>query len=110
MVFQGGRENKLTVAMEDGPAAKWQSRLGQPVTLGLRPEHIGEAGGGPVAAEVERVEAAGAENFVYCASHGLPFVMRAPSNRAAKNGDSLKLRFDMTQAHLFDPATGLALA
>jgi multiple sugar transport system ATP-binding protein len=108
--FQGGQENKLAVAVEGGLAPALQARLGQPVTLGLRPEHIGEAGGGPVAAAVERVEAAGAENFIYCSSQGLPFVMRAPSARAAKNGDTLALRFDMSQAHFFDPATGETLA
>jgi multiple sugar transport system ATP-binding protein len=110
VVFQGGHENKLAVTVEGGLAPAWQDRLGQPVTLGLRPEHIGEAGGGPVAAVVERVEAAGAENFIYCSSHGLPFVMRAPPARAAKTGDSLALRFDMTQAHFFDPATGATLS
>jgi multiple sugar transport system ATP-binding protein len=110
VVFQAGRDHQLAVALAGGLAPAWQARVGHAVTLGLRPEHIGEAGGGPVAAAVERVEAAGAENFVYCSSHGLPFVMRAPSTRAAQSGDSLALRFDMAQAHFFDPASGVALA
>jgi multiple sugar transport system ATP-binding protein len=110
LVFQGGDENKLAVPLEAGCAPTLPARLGQPVTLGLRPEHIGEAGGGPVAAVVERVEAAGAENFVYCTSYGTPFVMRAPPSRAAQSGDALTLRFDMAQAHFFDPATGQSLA
>jgi multiple sugar transport system ATP-binding protein len=109
VVFLGGRDNQLAAAVEGGPAAALQERLGQPVTLGLRPEHIGEAGGGPVAAVVERVEAAGAENFVYCSSHGLPLVMRAPPARAPGRGDTLALRFDMAQARFFDPASGAAL-
>jgi multiple sugar transport system ATP-binding protein len=108
VVFQGGY--KLAVPVEGGLAPAMADRLGQAVTLGLRPEHIGEAGGGPVAAVVERVEAAGAENFVYCSSCGVPFVMRAPAARAAKSGDALALRFDMAQAHFFEPATGQSLA
>jgi len=110
MVFQGGNENKLAIPVVGECAPTLPAHLGQAVTLGLRPEHIGEAGGAPVAAVVERVEAAGAENFVYCSSCGVPFVMRAPSARAAKSGDALSLRFDMTQAHFFDPATGQVLA
>jgi ABC-type sugar transport system ATPase subunit len=86
-----------------------QARAGQALTLGLRPEHIGEAAGAPVAALLDRVEAAGAENFLYCSTHGLPFVMRAPPARAAKSGDTLKLRFNMAQAHFFNPSTGQAL-
>jgi multiple sugar transport system ATP-binding protein len=108
LVFQGGHENKLAVALAGGMSSAWEARLGQPVTLGLRPEHIGETDGGPVAV-VERVEAAGAENFVYCSSHGLPLVMRVPPARSAQRGDLLTLRFDMTQAHFFDPVSGEAL-
>ena len=110
IVFQGGTENKLVVPMESGLAPALRARLGQSVTLGLRPEHIGEADGGRVSAAVERVEAAGAETFVYCSSGGSPFVIRAPAARAAKSGDCLTLRFDMAQAHFFDPATGQALS
>jgi ABC-type sugar transport system ATPase subunit len=55
------------------------------------------------------VEAAGAENFLYCSSHGVPLVMRVPAARTAKSGDGLALRFDMGEAHFFDPTTGLAL-
>jgi len=106
VIFQGGNENKLAIPLEDEFAAAMQSRLGQPVTLGLRPEHIGEAPSGRVPAVVERMEAAGAENFVYCASDGVPFVMRSPAARAPRSGDALTLRFDMAQAHFFDPTTG----
>ncbi len=108
MVFQGGNDNKLTVPVMAALGPSLQARLGQPVILGLRPEHIGEADGAPVPAVVERVEATGAENFIYCSSSGAPLVMRAPAARAARNGDSLALRFDMSQAHFFDPATGRA--
>jgi multiple sugar transport system ATP-binding protein len=109
VVFQGGNENKLAVPLQSGWAQTLPDRIGQPVTLGLRPEHIGEVGGGQVEAVVERVEAAGAENFFYCSSQGVTFVMRAPAARAARIGDGLALRFDMGEAHFFDSTTGLAL-
>jgi multiple sugar transport system ATP-binding protein len=110
MAFRGGNENKLTVRVEDGSASALQDRLGQRVTLGLRPEHIGEMDGGSLAAVVERVEAAGAESFIYCSTCGVPLVMRAPASHAAKSGEALSLRFEMAQAHFFDPTTGQTLA
>jgi multiple sugar transport system ATP-binding protein len=110
LVFRAGHDNGLAVPLEGVLAQTLQARAGQAVTLGLRPEHIGQDGGGRVAATVERVEAAGAENFVYCSSHGLSLVMRAPAARAAQSRDGLALRFEMEQAHFFDPATGAALA
>jgi multiple sugar transport system ATP-binding protein len=108
-VFQGGNENRLAVPLQGEWAQTLQERIGQPVTLGVRPEHIGEGGGAPVAAVIERVEAAGAENYFYCSSHGVPLVMRAPAARAARRGEGLTLRFDMSEAHFFDPVTGRAL-
>jgi multiple sugar transport system ATP-binding protein len=109
LVFRGAGESGWAVRLNGARAQTWQARAGQSVTLGLRPEHIGEAGGGPIAAVVERVEAAGAENFFYCSSHGAAFVMRAPAARAARSGDALSFRFDMSEAHFFDPNTGQAL-
>jgi len=110
LVFRAGNENGLVLPLEGAMAQTWPARAGQAVTLGLRPEDIGEAAGAPVTAVLERVEAAGAENFLYCSSHGLPFVARAPAARAVRSGDGLALRFDMAQAHFFDPATGQTLA
>jgi multiple sugar transport system ATP-binding protein len=55
------------------------------------------------------VEAAGAENFVYCSNGGVPLVMRTPAASAIRSGDALALRFDMAQAHFFDTATGQSL-
>ncbi len=110
IVFQCGNENKLAIPTDAAIAPALSARLGQSVTLGLRPEHIGEAGNGAVPAVIERIEAAGAENIVYCSSHGLSFVMRAPPGQPAQTGDPLPLRFDMARAHFFDPATGQTLA
>ena len=35
--------------------------------------------------------------------------MRAPAARAGRSGEGLALRFDMAQAHFFDPDSGQAL-
>jgi multiple sugar transport system ATP-binding protein len=109
VVFEGGSEKKLSVALPDGSAQSLKSDVGRPVTMGLRPEHIEEADGGQVQAMVERVEVGGAENFFYCSSQGATFVMKAPASRAAKTGEGLALRFEMGEAHFFDSTTGLAI-
>jgi multiple sugar transport system ATP-binding protein len=109
VIFQGGSDNKLTIPLQGGWAETVHGRMGQPVTLGLRPEHISEEADGKVQAVAERVESAGAENFIYCSSHGGLFVMRAPATRTASSGDALALRFNMGEARFFDPITGQAL-
>jgi multiple sugar transport system ATP-binding protein len=109
VAFQGGSENKFSVALPDGSAQMMKNHVGQTITLGMRPEHIAEEGGGQVQAVVERAEVGGAENFFYCSSQGATFVMRTPASRTAKTGDSLVLRFDMDEAHFFDVTTGLTL-
>ena len=109
VIFQAGSGNNLAVPLQGEFAQTLQDRIGQPVTLGLRPEHIAEAGGGGVEAVVERMEAAGAENFLYCSTHGSTFVMRAPATRTAVSGDGMALRFDMSEAHFFDTTTGRSL-
>ena len=73
--FSRRNENGIALPLEGVLAQPLPARAGQAVTLGLRPEHIGEAAGGQVAAAVERVEAAGAENFFYCSGCGVPFVI-----------------------------------
>jgi multiple sugar transport system ATP-binding protein len=78
------------------------------VVLGMRPEHISE--GGDIPALVERVEATGVENLIYCSYNGAGIVLRLPGDRSVKSGETLRLRFGMEHARFFDPQTGGALA
>jgi multiple sugar transport system ATP-binding protein len=106
MVFLGGNENKLTIPLDAAIASALSARVGQAITLGLRPEQIGVDRNGPLAAVVERVEAAGAENFVYCSTQGVPLVLRTAPASVAKSGDAVSLRFDTSEARFFDTTTG----
>jgi multiple sugar transport system ATP-binding protein len=111
VIFQAGNAGKISVPLNATLAQTLQDRIGQSLTLGLRPENISEGNGaGHVPAAVERVEVAGVENFIYCASDGAPFVMRASATRMVKSGEPMALHFDMTEAHFFDPSTGRALS
>jgi multiple sugar transport system ATP-binding protein len=109
VVFQSGNENKLTVPVSAASAPKLQERIGQSITLGLRPEDIGQSDGSQVQVVVERIEATGVENFVYCSGQGTSLVMRVPATPTVRKGDAVALRFDMEKSHFFDSATGQAL-
>jgi multiple sugar transport system ATP-binding protein len=107
LVFQAGFGFEAPL---DGARAKaLQDRVKRRVTLGLRPEDIAEDSNCGVPALVERVEATGLENIIYCSCDGASFVSRFPAGRAARPGDRLSLRFDMERAHFFDPDTGAAI-
>jgi multiple sugar transport system ATP-binding protein len=105
VVFRGGFEAEVDASR----AESWASGVERRVTLGLRPEHIVEVENRGVPAVVERVEASGVENLVYCSCNGAAFVSRLPAARNPKSGDRLMLEFNMERAHFFDPETGAAL-
>jgi multiple sugar transport system ATP-binding protein len=110
LVFRAGTPPGLSVPLGPAMSAAWQTRVDQPVTLGLRPEHIAEAPNGDgISATLERVEPGGAENLLYLSSGGLPLVWRSAADRPAREVENVALRFDMQHARFFDPATGCAL-
>ena len=88
------------------------------VRFGLRPEHIGLSAQGqssPVPATLRFAEHMGNEVFVHAEIGGLPVTARVPAAEAPElnaqpRGTPLTLHLQMDAAHLFDPATGAALA
>jgi multiple sugar transport system ATP-binding protein len=88
-----------------GPAA---ARLGR-VIVGMRPDALELAGDG-IAARVEVVEDVGAEAYALC-SADLPngegrLIARVDARRPPGQGESVRLRPQAREAHVFDPATG----
>jgi oligogalacturonide transport system ATP-binding protein len=91
-----------------------------PVRFGLRPEHVGLASHGAadahaVPATLRFAEHMGNEVFVHADIGALPVTARvpaaeAPSLNSQPRGSALTLYLQMGSAHLFDPATGAALA
>ncbi len=105
LAFQVGFEARLG----DVRARALQRFVNRRVTLGLRPEDIIEGANLGIPALVERVEATGVENIIYCSCNGASFVSRLPAARTPRRGDTLAFRFDMERAHFFDSQTGAAL-
>jgi ABC-type sugar transport system ATPase subunit len=103
-----------------GPATELVAgRLGEPIVVGIRPEHAGPAGGvrghgGGVQVEVElpvaSVEWRGRDQLVVCpVEQAGNVVARAPNHLRLRPGDRLRLVFDMSRLSLFDPVTGAAV-
>jgi multiple sugar transport system ATP-binding protein len=87
--------------------------VGQPIALGLRPEHFtwsdnGNATGG-LEATVEVVEHLGAETYVHLSRGSQRFIARAPVDAEFGVGRKVLVQVELTRAHFFDPLTGLAL-
>lgn len=77
---------------------------GQAVTLGIRPEHVGE---GDLEAEVALVEDLGASLLVHARlAGGAAMALHRPAELAPARGAALRLGFDTARLHLFDTASG----
>jgi multiple sugar transport system ATP-binding protein len=100
----------VAVSVGDGttltaPVARDGASPGQKVTLGLRPEHLIEGGGG--AAEVKgrviAVEHLGGETYLYLERAAAdPLVIRADGNSRTRVGDLLPVGVPASACYLFD--------
>ena len=83
---------------------------GQPVALGVRPEHIGmnSGEGWPVSQDVriEVVEPMGSDTLVWTSFGSQPVSIRVTSERAPDVKDEVTIGFDPLRASIFDAASG----
>lgn len=86
--------------------------VGKDVILGIRPENLHDdemflsmASDGIVDVKVEVTELMGAETFLYLDLAGQQLTARVDPRSTAKEGDILKIAFDVNKIHLFDKET-----
>ena len=121
---QSSRHSPSAVRPRDGDpmrvpiAGEWAAALepyaGQPVTLGVRPEHVvllrqpatGDCG---IAASIDVVEHFGAESHVYLSIGGRTFLARVPAGCEPRAGESVSVSFSAEHLHFFDEASGRSL-
>ncbi len=115
-VEENGAGAPLAVALDDALAGKSGAFLGKPVVLGVRPEAIRDsmtlASPDPLrTAEVvvEVSEPMGSETLLYLNTGASPFVARVSPTDRFEPGQRIRVTFDLGRAHLFDPASGLAM-
>ena len=96
------------------PVAQSLSRLPpQRVRLGVRPIDIAITqsadGASMVSSEVLVVEPSERTLVVTLRSDGIDFKLKTSTGRNIRPGDQVRVRFDLTKLHVFDPATGRTL-
>jgi ABC-type sugar transport system ATPase subunit len=105
--FPGGG----TLEAPDAARARFAALAGRRAMLGLRPEHIGPAGGEGVAAqgEVLIVEPLGSDTLALIRIGEAEITGRFPPDTPLSPGKVLPLALRLERAHLFDPKTGRAM-
>jgi multiple sugar transport system ATP-binding protein len=103
----------LTLPMPPARAAQYQShRQNGKLLLGLRPEHITEAGNHlepgevPFEAKLDVTEPMGMETLVYFPVNGTQVCGRVNPNAGARDGAPLRLAANLNNMHLIDEASG----
>ncbi|MFL6661930.1 MAG: ABC transporter ATP-binding protein [Rhizobacter sp.] len=81
---------------------------GQPVIMGMRPEHLALAESG-IPSRVVVVEPTGADTFVACRHEGADFSVVFRERHDFAPGTTIHLQPDLQRAHLFDANTGQRL-
>jgi multiple sugar transport system ATP-binding protein len=102
--------NRVAAKLKDGSTVLSNTSLngakpGDGFTLGVRPEHLIEGGGGDSAirGRVITVERLGAESFTYIdVGHGEPLVVKATGTSQAKSGDAIEVGVPAGACYLFD--------
>jgi len=102
--------NKLALA----PLPDLEARIGQEVTLGIRPEYVtpvSKDAKNQVGLELDLVETLGSEALLHATLMGEPFVIKAETQGKMKNlKDVTGFTIAPNMIRVFDGETGMALA
>ncbi|RYH03519.1 sn-glycerol-3-phosphate ABC transporter ATP-binding protein UgpC [Salipiger sp. IMCC34102] len=115
MNFLSGRIEDAALRLDSGetlslPATGFDLSEGRAVTLGVRPNHLDIAEGGPLPLTVSSVEQLGGESYVYGAlSDGTDLTLHLSGQVGAEVGETLHIAPRGDEIHLFDSDTGLSL-
>ncbi|WP_341674750.1 sn-glycerol-3-phosphate ABC transporter ATP-binding protein UgpC [Niveibacterium sp. SC-1] len=78
-------------------------KVGEPVTVGIRPEHFGPDGDGVFQVSIDMLEHLGGSTFAYARSAaGASLVLEARGGRGLRQGQPLDARFDTRRTLLFN--------
>jgi multiple sugar transport system ATP-binding protein len=124
MNFMNGRlEDKLFIindniklAVPEGRMQLLKEYIGKEVMLGIRPEDIHDelifiesSPGSTIEANIEVAELMGAEIYLHSSIAEQKFIARIDARTDVKNGEKIKLGFDMNKVHFFDIETEQAI-
>ena len=75
--------------------------VGDPVTLGIRPDHLHVAETGLLRGRIELIEQLGENHLLYINSDGVRLTARESGDAKYRMGDDVTLDFSGAQSHLF---------
>jgi multiple sugar transport system ATP-binding protein len=110
LFFEGA--GRLHLPLSPAQRATLAPHSDKPITLGLRPEHIGsaaaeqKAGTSRLEATVDVIEPMGSESYIYYRLADITFISRVESHHTVKVGETAAPAVLMDKAHFFDPGTG----
>ena len=86
------------------------ARIGQPLIMGIRPEHLTESPGTPhMDMTVENIETLGSHKLLIGTMAGAPFTAQVSPGYSAVDGQTAGITPDPQHLHLFDATTKLSL-
>ena len=110
-VSQATGADRIELTARLGEIAR--AHLGKPLVLGVRPEHFSACEADDpqaIHAKVEVGEPLGAESFIHLsAANGDKLVVRLVGIVQSNIGQSLSVKPNLDEVHLFDPESGLRL-
>jgi len=93
----GGRAVSLPIQAEN-------LRPGEPVTLGIRPDHLHVRENGLLSGRIELVEQLGENHLLYVDAGGLRLTVREAGDSRHRAGQTVALAFSGESCHLFSPS------
>jgi len=107
----------LTLTLDEVLAKRATDHVDKPVIFGVRPEAIHDLltvaeppAGRTAEVKVEVSEPMGSETLLYLDTGATSFVARVSPTDRFEAGQKVQVVFDLAHAHLFDPATELAMS
>jgi multiple sugar transport system ATP-binding protein len=79
-------------------------QAGEPVVLGVRPDHLQEREDGAFRGRIELVEQLGENHLLYVSANGLRLTARGAGDARHRIGDAVALGVSGESCHLFRPA------
>jgi multiple sugar transport system ATP-binding protein len=92
------------------PSTGFAQKVGEAVTLGIRPNHLHAGEKGPVAMEVRTVEQLGGDSYLYgTLGNGSAMTLHVSGQTGTRAGEKIGVMPDPDHVHLFDTETGVSL-